>query len=211
MSKNETKLEISYVSISELIPADYNPRKMTESDRRAISASIKTFGLVDPVIVNRHPDRMNIIVGGHQRTVIASELGYTEMPCVFVELDLEKEKELNVRLNKNTGRFDEIKLLENFNKEFLEGIGFKSDELGFFLSDFEQKMNKMNDSNCEMPIVPKFSELYDAVIIVSSNSIDTQFLETALEIDKAHSYKNSRTGKAMIISVDKFKEVWQSR
>ena len=57
-----------------------------------------------------------------------------------------------------------------------------------------------------MPIVPKFSEKYDAVIIISKNSIDTAFLETALKIGKEKSYKNSRTGKAMIIDVDHFKK-----
>ena len=57
-----------------------------------------------------------------------------------------------------------------------------------------------------MPIVPKCSEKYDAVIIISRNSIDTAFLETALKIGKEKSYKNSRTGKAMIIDVEHFKK-----
>ena len=213
MAKKVKKEQMTVVQmkISDLTPASYNPRKMTEADKRGIAASLKKFGFVDPVIVNQHPDRLNVIVGGHQRTIVAKDLGYEDVPCVFVNLDLEQERELNVRLNKNTGRFDEMKLLEHFQKDLLKEIGFKDDELSFYLSEFEEKFNQTTNDNCEMAIVPKFSEKHDAVVIISNNSIDTQFLETALAIGKAQSYKNTRTGKAMVISVEQFKEAWESK
>ena len=207
MAKKTEKLEVHYMNIDELIPADYNPRGTTEQDRRDIMTSLKTFGFVDPVIVNRHPDRMNVIVGGHQRVMVAKEeLGITEVPCVWVELDLEQEKELNVRLNKNTGRWDLDKLQQFFTKEWLINVGFKEQELSFFQDEFQKKFNKITNQNCDMPLIPKFSEKYDAVIIISTNTIDTTFLETALKIDKAQSYKNTRTGKAMVIDVEHFKK-----
>ncbi len=206
MANRTEKLEVHYMPIDELIPADYNPRGMTEQDRRDIMASLKTFGFVDPVIVNRNPERMNIIVGGHQRCRVAKEeLGITEVPCVWVNLTLEEEKELNVRLNKNTGRWDIDKLQQFFTKEWLVNVGFKEQELSFFQDEFQKKFNKITNQNCDMPLIPKFSEKYDAVIIISKNTIDTTFLETALKIDKAQSYKNSRTGKAMVIDVEHFK------
>ena len=55
----EKKIELSivYVDIDELVPADYNPRFMTEEDRQDIKKrkSLTLFGFVDPVIVNRTP------------------------------------------------------------------------------------------------------------------------------------------------------------
>ncbi len=207
MAKESKRLEIVYLPIDDLKPAEYNPRRMSEEDRMEITESIRKFGFVDIVIVNRNPERFNIIVGGHQRVTIAKEeLGHIEVPCIFVNLNLEDEKELNMRLNKNTGRWDFDKLQQFFTKEWLKGVGWKEQELGFFQSEFEKKFNKINNQNCDMPIVPKFSEKYDAVIIISKNSIDTAFLETALKIDKEKSYKNSRTGKAMIIDVEHFKK-----
>lgn len=203
----QNEMTIHYIAIDELIPADYNPRRMNTEDRKHIKASLSKYGFVDPVVVNQHPDRFNVIVGGHQRTIIAKEeLGMTTVPCIFVNLDLENERELNVRLNKNTGRFDEEKLSVHFTKDFLKEIGFKDDELGFFITEFEKKFESINDKNCDMPIVPRFSEKYDSVIIVSDNTIDTAFLETTLNIGNAQSYKNQRTGKAMIISVEQFKQ-----
>lgn len=123
------KLQTVYVGINELIPADYNPRKWDEEALGELKKSIKRFGLVDPAIVNSAPDRKNIVIGGHMRIAAAKELGMTEMPVVYVNIpDVEKEKELNIRLNKNHGEFD-FGLLANFAEEFLTDIGFDSEEL----------------------------------------------------------------------------------
>lgn len=209
--KEPIKMEIVYKPIDDLIPSEYNPRKCSPKEYEDIKASIKRFGLVDPAIINIHPTRTNIIVGGHRRTEVAKDLGYTEMPCIEVNLPFDSEKELNVRLNKNTASFDENKLSMHFTKDFLKEVGFFESELKMFLSDFEKKFEQFNNMNCAYPLVPKFSEKYDALIIVSTNSIDSSFLETVLEISTAQSYKNSRTGKAMIIDVSHFRKAWESR
>ena len=100
-------LNIVYVSVNELVPSIYNPRKWNESQIKALKESIERFGLVDPIICNSSPERKNVVVGGHFRLKIAKDLGYKEMPIVYINIpDLEKEKELNIRLNKNLGEFD---------------------------------------------------------------------------------------------------------
>ena len=121
MAKGKKEMKVEYVSIDTLIPAEYNPRRITEADRKDIKASLQEFGFAEPIIVNRNPERMNVIVGGHQRVTVAKEeLGYTEVPCVFVNLSLKKEKELNVRLNKNQGRWDFDALQQYFDKDWLK-------------------------------------------------------------------------------------------
>lgn len=205
--KTTNGMVVHYMNIEELIPADYNPRRITPEDRRNIKASLEKFGFAEPVIINQNPQRKNIIVGGHQRVTVAKEeLGYTEVPCVFVNLDLKEEKELNVRLNKNHGRWDNDKLQEHFNFDFLKYIGFTNSDLSFWLSDYAKKFNSITNNNCDMPVVPKFSEKYACVVIISTNEIDTSYLKTALKIDKCKSYKNSRTGEGMVISVEHFKK-----
>lgn len=79
-----------------------------------------------------------------------------------------------------------------------------------FLSEFESRDN----SNCVYPIVPRFSEKYDAVIIISGNETDTAFLESALQIRKEQSYKDHKKkeiGKSMVITAGRFQEIWKSR
>lgn len=205
-------LKIVYKEIGILKPAEYNPKKCSPKEEAAIEASIKKFGFVDPIIVNMFPGRENVIVGGHQRVRVAKKLGYDKVPCVEVYCEYpDQEMELNARLSKNTASIDADLLAKYFKKDMLLDIGFREEELTGFLSEFEEKFHKENNATCVYPLVPKFSEKYDAVIIVSKNSIDTAFLETALGIEKCQSYKNSRTGKAMVIDVDKFRKQWEGK
>lgn len=103
-------METKSVKISDLKPADYNPRIMPEGEMKKLMDCIVSFGFVDPVIVNRQPGRENIIIGGHQRVEAAKRLGFTEVPVVYVELPIEREKLLNLALNRISGQWDEEKL-----------------------------------------------------------------------------------------------------
>jgi MinD-like ATPase involved in chromosome partitioning or flagellar assembly len=77
-----------------------------------------------------------------------------------------------------------------------------------FLDEFEEEFYSYDNSNAELPIVPKFSEKHDCLIIVSDNEIDTTFLETTFNIQNAQSYKNTKTGKAMVINVNQVRDQW---
>jgi len=120
---------VQNIKISELNPAPYNPRKWTDSATEQLTESIKRFGLVDPILVNGAPKRKNVVIGGHFRLKVAKDLGYKEVPVVFVNIpELEREKELNLRLNKNLGDWD-YSLLAEFDETILADIGFSSEEL----------------------------------------------------------------------------------
>ena len=101
---------IEKIKVEKLIPADYNPRKDLQpgdSEYEKIKRSLEEFGYVDPVIWNKTTGR---VVGGHQRLKVLASMGRTEVECVVVELDEEKEKALNVALNKISGDWDKEKL-----------------------------------------------------------------------------------------------------
>ncbi len=84
---------------------------------------------MDPLLINGAPNRKGIVIGGHFRLTVLKEMGYTEVPVIYINIpDLEKEKELNLRLNKNTGEFD-WGLLAKFDEAFLADIGFTSEEM----------------------------------------------------------------------------------
>ena len=96
--------------IVDLIPADYNPRKDLkpgDPDYEKLKHSMKEFGYVDPIIWNQQTGR---VVGGHQRLKILQDEGIKEAECVVVNLDEEKEKALNIALNKISGDWDKDKL-----------------------------------------------------------------------------------------------------
>ena len=123
------RIKIVEVPINELRASEYNPRKHSQEQSNQLKESIKKFGLVDPIICNSSSERKNIIIGGHFRNEIAKEMKMTTVPVVYVEIaDIKKEKELNLRLNKNTGEFD-LDLLAEFDETFLSDIGFDSEDL----------------------------------------------------------------------------------
>ena len=140
-------MKIEKVKISELNPAEYNPRRMTNKQYEDLKNSLEKFGLVDPIIINSD----NTVVGGHQRLRIMRELGAELVPIVRVNLSKEDEKELNIRLNKNTGEFDLDVLANNFEVEKLKDWGFKDVEFGF-------NIDKIVEGNIEDDHIPKVKE-----------------------------------------------------
>ena len=137
-------MKIEKVKIAELNPAEYNPRRMTSKQYEDLKNSLEKFGSVDPIIINSD----NTVVGGHQRLRIIRELGAEFVPVVRVNLSKEDEKELNIRLNKNTGEFDLDVLANNFEVDELKDWGFKDVELGF-------NIDKIVEGNTEDDIYQK--------------------------------------------------------
>lgn len=94
----------------DLLPAEYNPRKDLkpgDAEYEKLKRSITEFGYVEPVIWNKTTGR---VVGGHQRLKVLMDMSITEVECVVVELSEEKEKALNIALNKISGEWDKDKL-----------------------------------------------------------------------------------------------------
>ncbi|MDQ2973665.1 MAG: ParB N-terminal domain-containing protein [bacterium] len=124
-----SKLSIQQVKIGDLKPAEHNPRKWSEEAIEQLKDSIKSFGLVDPILVNGAEGRKNIVIGGHFRLKVAKELGFKEVPVVYIDIpDIEREKELCLRLNRNQGEWD-WELLSQFDESLLADIGFTSEEM----------------------------------------------------------------------------------
>ena len=107
-------MNIVYRDINDLISAEYNPRQLTNDQFNQISDSIKRFGIVDPIIVNKNKEREDIIIGGHQRIKVAKDLNIEKVPTVELDLNYDKERELNIRLNKNSGDWDYDVLANGF-------------------------------------------------------------------------------------------------
>lgn len=158
ISNTNQDLTVVYVPIGELIPATYNPRKWSESTTTHLTESMKRFGLVDPIVVNSAVDRKNIVIGGHFRLKVAKDLGYKEIPVVYVNIpDVKKEKELNLRLNKNVGEWD-WSLLSDFGESMLSDIGFSSEELDNIFDiedipeqfDLQKELEKLDIKNIEI-------------------------------------------------------------
>ena len=166
MTKDQIKVE--YVAAKDLKFADYNPRKLDDDTLAEIKKSVERFGLVDPIIANSAAERKNIVIGGHARLKIAKQLGIETVPVVYLNIpDVAKEKELNLRLNRNVGQWD-LDLLAEFDKDMLVEVGFTEKEIDdIFAADknFEEggeddqqrldEKKKAKCPNCGCEFIPK--------------------------------------------------------
>ena len=137
--KKESIMNIQKINILKLKPSEYNPRKDLQPEDEEyikIKNSILEFGYVAPVIINADMT----VIGGHQRLKVLKELGYEEIQCIVVDLDKNKEKALNLALNKISGEWDNDKL-EAILAELKETdidinvTGFSNDEIDDILKD----------------------------------------------------------------------------
>ena len=155
-------MQIKNRNIDELIPADYNPRKKSDHVIESIKASLHDHGFLAPVVVNTHPGRENIIVGGHRRLEAARQEGLTEVPTVEVNLPIEKEKQLNLRLNAQE-EFDKkglsalISELHALDEDSVKTIGFNARAIADFLYSAKYNKGSANGVLAEKFLIPPFS------------------------------------------------------
>lgn len=69
------------VKLDILIPYARNARVHSEKQIAQIAASIKEFGFINPVII----DKYNGIIAGHGRVLAAQKLNLVEIPCIKTE------------------------------------------------------------------------------------------------------------------------------
>ena len=137
-------MNMQTLPVDKLIPADYNPRKDLkpgDPEYEKLKRSLTEFGYVEPVIWNKTTGH---IVGGHQRAKILIETGVTEIECVVVEMSEEKEKALNVALNKINGEWDKDKL--SLLIADLQGADFDVSLTGFDAAEIDKLLDSGNDA-----------------------------------------------------------------
>ncbi len=135
-------ITIEHVSIGELRPDPFNPRRISDGELETLTRSIREFGLVDPIIVRR---KDSTVIGGHQRLVVARRLGLITVPVIFVEVSPEQAKVLALALNRISGTWDEellARLLSDLQQapDIDIGLsGFADDEIAKLLKSLSSR------------------------------------------------------------------------
>jgi len=141
--------------------------------------------------VNGAPERHNVLIGGHLRLTVAKRLGFTEVPVVYINIpEIEREQELNLRLNKNLGNWDE-ELLKLFDTSTLLNVGFTPDELDNFFDDVLDISDDGFNVNKELADITtpetKPGDLYQLGEhrLLCGNALDSEHVEKLMGTDKA--------------------------
>lgn len=100
------------VNIDKLVPYARNARTHSKEQVLQLRASLREFGFVNPVIVDKDYN----IIAGHGRILAAKEEGISEVPCVFAEHLTEAQKKAYIiadnRLALNAGWDEEMLSVE---------------------------------------------------------------------------------------------------
>ena len=122
--------------LSEIKPYKKNAKKHEETQIKNVMQSIKEFGVVQPIVV----DRNNTIIIGHCRYEAMKRLGYDELQEDWVKVvDLSEEEAEKLRLldNKlNESEWD-LELL----KDLVPSLDFSDFEIDFNLPEEVEDIN----------------------------------------------------------------------
>lgn len=137
MAKNtlSPQLHVVNININTLKESGYNPREISDAEFANLVKSIRVHSLVQPLIANDNPKRKHILIAGHQRLRAAKEAGLKTVPVTYLNLTLEQEKALSLRLNRIGGSFVEEMLRANFDIELLLDTGFDDSDLAHIWND----------------------------------------------------------------------------
>ena len=134
---------------SQIHPADYNPRKISNEGKSALKRSIKNFGVLGGIVVNRRTG--NTIVSGHQKVYILDILNdYPDkdysLRVEVVDYDEKKEKEANCALNSPNvgGEYDYDKLREIIPDIDYKDAGLTEEDLDIIGVDFNFQTEEEN-------------------------------------------------------------------
>jgi ParB-like chromosome segregation protein Spo0J len=139
-------LEIKRIPLDEINPAKYNPRKDLkpgDPEYEKLKKSIDEFDLVEPLVMNKQG---NVLISGHQRLKILKERGDTETEVSIVDLPPERERALNIALNKIRGDWDLPKLselLKGLDDDLKDITGFDAEEIDELLG-FKEEVEEDN-------------------------------------------------------------------
>ena len=90
---------IELVPIESVHASEYNPRRNDEKRLALTELSLRKLGFLLPI----YADRSGEILSGHQRHLVASRMGFTQIPVDYVSgKDLGERKAVNVLFNRAT-------------------------------------------------------------------------------------------------------------
>ena len=122
--------------LSEIKPYKKNAKKHDETQIKNVMQSIKEFGVVQPIVV----DRTNTIIIGHCRYEAMKRLGYDELQEDWVKVvDLSEEEAEKLRLLDN--KLNESEWDLDLLKDLVPSIDFSDFEIDFNLPEEVEDIN----------------------------------------------------------------------
>ncbi len=133
--------EMNLVDIDKLIPYVNNARTHSKEQINKLRASIREFGFINPVIIDRDYN----VIAGHGRIMASKDEGIDKVPCVFVDYLTDAQKKAYILAdNRMALDADWDEELLKVEIESLQGADFDLNLTGF---DEAELMDIFGDDN----------------------------------------------------------------
>lgn len=182
-------IEIISKALSELVPYEKNPRKISDEAVNAVAESIQEFGFKNPILI----DKNNVIIAGHTRRLASLKLGLERVPCVVVD-DLTPQQIKALRLADNkTNELAEWDISE-LNFELSDLLDFDMERFGF--GDEEEEDKKGSEKvEAEVQFSEVLNEEHNYIVLYFDNDIDWLQAETLLQLPNVKALLTNKEGK----------------
>lgn len=186
--EHKTITEFQLVDINRLVPYINNARTHSPEQINKLRASLREFGFVNPIIVDRDYN----VLAGHGRLIGAKAEGYKEVPCVFVDEMTEAQKKAYIiadnRMALDAGWDEELLRVEI---ESLQGMdfdplltGFDEKELAdLFGADDEAREDGFDvEAELEKPCFSRIGDIWrlGRHTVICGDSTDPDTFQTLL-------------------------------
>ena len=166
--------KVVMLKIRDVEPNPKQPRRTFEQEKlEALADSLKTHGVIQPVLVKKNKNGMHTIIAGERRWRASKLAGLTEIPCIIKDFD---EKELM-----------EVALIENLQREDLNPIeeseGYKNLMEKFSMTQ-EEVAERVGKSRSAVANALRLNKLSDKVKeLVMNGSLSQGHARTLLAIE----------------------------
>ena len=178
-AKENNEYKEVFVNISLVEPNRNQPRK--EFDKNALSElanSIKQYGILQPIIVQKNED-MYEIIAGERRWRAAKEAGLTEVPVIIRDYDKQKIMEISIIENIQRENLNPIEEAMAY-QSLMEEYGLKHEELAERVSKNRStitnsmRLLKLSDNIQQMIIDGKISAGHAKVLLSVENTSEQE-------------------------------------
>jgi DNA-directed RNA polymerase len=192
------------VRIGDLVPHVKNPRKIKAAEKQKLWERIQKYGMIGIPV----RDADNSLLSGNRRCEVIVQQGLGDMlidvRTAVRKLTDEELREVMIIENTHAGEWD----LEMLKQEFddlvdLESYGISHEELDRQIEEATEQLEEAP----ELPVVAKFSEKYDSIVIICRNEIDMNHLSEKLGLDRVQCYKSSKVGMQHVVDAKQVIEV----
>lgn len=201
------------VKASELVVHPLNFRAHPDRQRQALQGIVAEVGFARSLLAYEDEEGRLVLIDGHLRRDMYPE---DELDVEVLDLNAQEAATLLAVL-------DHVGTMANLEASHLDtllaGLTVCNGALDILLGDLQKQAaakeaasgEDIGRAEAEYPITPVFNECYEYVLIFCTNETDWAWLCTQLGIAPEQSYKSTSVAPGHVLTLERFKRLWESQ